>query len=321
MAILAKKTLYLANPRGFCAGVDRAILTVKQALEKFGPPIYVHHEVVHNRFVIADLQKRGAIFIEQIDEAPDQYPLIFSAHGVSRTIERIAYLKKQQVIDATCPLVKKVHLEVRRMQQAGFEIIMIGHAGHPEVNGTMGQSDNGDIYLVESSQDVDSLKVSHPQKLAYVTQTTLSVYETDAIIKTLVKKFPHIVGPRKSDICYATQNRQHAAMNLAKCCDVVIIVGSPNSSNSNRLKEVVIQLGTPAWMVDHADQIDENWFVQAKTIGLTAGASAPESLVKTVLSKIQELCPIIVKELSGIKENIVFALPNILRKQVNKGLN
>lgn len=321
MAVLAKKTLYLANPRGFCAGVDRAMLTVKRALEKFGAPIYIHHEIVHNRFVIANLQKSGAIFIEQIDEVPDQCPLIFSAHGVSRTIERAAYLKKQQVIDATCPLVKKVHLEVRRMQQAGFEIIMIGHAGHPEVNGTMGQSDNGNIYLVESAQDVDSLQVSHPQKLAYVTQTTLSVYETDVIIKTLVKKFPHIVGPRQSDICYATQNRQNAAMDLAKCCDVVIIVGSPNSSNSNRLKEITIQLGTPAWMVDHADQIDINWFMQAKTIGLTAGASAPESLVQSVLSKIQQLCPVIVKELSGIKEDIVFTLPNILRKQANKALN
>jgi 4-hydroxy-3-methylbut-2-enyl diphosphate reductase len=313
MATPSKKTLYLATPRGFCAGVDRAILVVKRALEKFGAPVYVHHEIVHNRFVIANLQKNGAIFIEQLDEAPDQYPLIFSAHGVSRTIERAAYLKKQQVLDATCPLVKKIHLEVRRLQKAGFEIIMIGHAGHPEVKGTMGQSDNGGIYLVESLQDVVSLKVSDPQKLAYVTQTTLSVYETDSIIKTLIKKFPHIVGPRKSDICYATKNRQNAAMNLAKCCDIVIIVGSPNSSNSNRLKEIINQLGTPAWMVDHGDQIEANWFVHAKTIGLAAGASTPEHLVQTVLSRIQQLYPIIVKELPGIKENIIFALPDTLR--------
>lgn len=309
---MTQKILYIANPRGFCAGVDRAISIVRLALEQFGQPVFVHHEVVHNRLVIAALQKQGAIFVECLDEVPPQSVCIFSAHGVSRAVEKTAQAKSMRILDATCPLVKKVHLEVRRMHEAGFEIIMIGHAGHPEVAGTMGQLTQA-IYLIESIADMAQLEVKHPQQLAYVTQTTLAVQETQAIITALKRKFPSIIGPKKSDICYATQNRQHAAIALAKLCDVVVIVGSPNSSNSNRLKEVVEQAGTQAWMVDHTDQLHESWFEQATHIGLTAGASAPESLVQTIGLRIQELTQATIQELAGVEEKVVFALPSALQ--------
>ena len=298
----------LANPRGFCAGVDRAIAIVERALQQFGAPIYVRHEVVHNKFVVEDLKQKGAIFIEDLDEVPPGSTLIFSAHGVSQAVRQEAELRGLKVFDATCPLVTKVHVEVRKMRDAGFEIVMIGHKGHPEVEGTMGQADGG-MYLVETLEDVARLEVKAIDKLAYVTQTTLSVDDAAAVVTALKQKFPAIVGPKKDDICYATQNRQDAVKKLSAAAEVVIVVGSPNSSNSNRLREVAENLGRKAYMVDNADQLQQQWFAGAGQIGVTAGASAPDVLVRQVIARIQSFGAETVQELQGVEENVVFSLP------------
>ncbi len=301
----------LANPRGFCAGVDRAIAIVERALQQFGAPIYVRHEVVHNKFVVEDLKRKGAIFIEDLDEVPTGSTLIFSAHGVSQAVRQEAEARGLKVFDATCPLVTKVHVEVRKMRESGYEIVMIGHKGHPEVEGTMGQADGG-MYLVETLEDVARLEVQ-TEKLAYVTQTTLSVDDAAAVVNALKQKFPSIVGPKKDDICYATQNRQDAVKKLSSAAEVVIVVGSPNSSNSNRLREVAENLGRKAYMVDNADQLQQTWFDGARHVGVTAGASAPDVLVRQVISRIQSFGAEMVEELQGVEENVVFSLP--------KGLN
>ena len=298
----------LANPRGFCAGVDRAIAIVERALQQFGAPIYARHEVVHNKFVVEDLKQKGAIFIEDLDEVPPGSTLIFSAHGVSQAVRQEAELRGLKVFDATCPLVTKVHVEVRKMRDAGFEIVMIGHKGHPEVEGTMGQADGG-MYLVETLEDVARLEVKAIDKLAYVTQTTLSVDDAAAVVTALKQKFPAIVGPKKDDICYATQNRQDAVKKLSAAAEVVIVVGSPNSSNSNRLREVAENLGRKAYMVDNADQLQQQWFAGAGQIGVTAGASAPDVLVRQVIARIQSFGAETVQELQGVEENVVFSLP------------
>jgi 4-hydroxy-3-methylbut-2-enyl diphosphate reductase len=298
----------LANPRGFCAGVDRAIAIVLQALEKFGAPIYVRHEVVHNRFVVDDLRTKGAVFVEEIDEIPAGSTVVFSAHGVSKRVRADAEARGLRVFDATCPLVTKVHAEVEKMRAQGREIVMIGHAGHPEVEGTMGQCDGG-VYLVDSVADVERLEVVDPDALAYVTQTTLSVDDAAAIVAALRRRFPRIVGPKKDDICYATQNRQDAVKLLAHEADVVIVVGSPNSSNSNRLREVAAHRGVPAYMIDRADQLRPEWVTGKARVGVTAGASAPEVLVKEVLARLAELGATGVRELDGAIERIVFPLP------------
>jgi 4-hydroxy-3-methylbut-2-enyl diphosphate reductase len=298
----------LANPRGFCAGVDRAIAIVEQALAQFGAPIYVRHEVVHNRFVVDDLKAKGAVFVDELDEVPPGSTVVFSAHGVARAVRADAEARGLRVFDATCPLVTKVHVEVARMREQGRAIVMIGHAGHPEVEGTMGQCDGG-IYLVESVADVLSLVVPEPANLAYVTQTTLSVDDAAAIVDALKRRFPRIVGPKKDDICYATQNRQDAVKFLAPQVDVVIVVGSPNSSNSNRLREVAAHRGIPAYMVDRADQLDASWISGRARVGVTAGASAPEVLVREVLSRLKELGAGNVRELDGAPENVVFPMP------------
>ncbi|MEW9899180.1 4-hydroxy-3-methylbut-2-enyl diphosphate reductase [Chitinivorax sp. PXF-14] len=302
----------LANPRGFCAGVDRAIAIVERALQQFGAPIYVRHEVVHNKFVVEDLKRKGAIFIEDLAEVPAGSTLIFSAHGVSQAVRQEAESRGLKVYDATCPLVTKVHVEVKKMRENGFEIVMIGHKGHPEVEGTMGQADGG-MYLVETAADVEHLSVRDADKLAYVTQTTLSVDDAATVIDALRQRFPAIVGPKKDDICYATQNRQDAVKKLSAEADVVIVLGSPNSSNSNRLREVAENLGRPAYMVDNADQLKPEWFVGQQRVGVTAGASAPEVLVQAVITRIRELGASEVAELQGVEENVVFSLP--------KGLN
>ena len=299
----------LANPRGFCAGVDRAIEIVKRTLEVFGAPIYVRHEVVHNKFVVEDLKQKGAIFIEDLDEVPAGSTLIFSAHGVSQAVRLEAGQRGLKVFDATCPLVTKVHVEVRKMRDAGFEIVMIGHKGHPEVEGTMGQADGGGMYLVETLEDVARLEVKANDKLAYVTQTTLSVDDAAAVVNALKQKFPAIVGPKKDDICYATQNRQDAVKKLSAAAEVVIVVGSPNSSNSNRLREVAENLGRQAYMVDNADQLQQQWFAGAGQVGVTAGASAPDVLVRQVIARIQSFGAETVQELRGVEENVVFSLP------------
>ena len=301
----------LANPRGFCAGVDRAIEIVERALEKYGAPIYVRHEVVHNRFVVDDLRKKGAIFVDQLDEIPEKATVIFSAHGVSKTVWREAQSRALNVFDATCPLVTKVHVEVRQYRKLGLEIILIGHAGHPEVEGTMGQAESG-IHLVENIDDVLNLKVRNPDKLAYVSQTTLSMDDTAVIIGALKKRFPKIAGPRKDDICYATQNRQDAVKQLAGACDVVFVVGSPNSSNSNRLREIAQQRGVPAYLIDGPDEIEPAWLRGKKQAGVTAGASAPESLVAEVIERLGQTVEYAV-ELDGPRENISFSLPTRLK--------
>jgi len=300
--------ILLANPRGFCAGVDRAIAIVEQALSRFGPPIYVRHEVVHNRFVVDDLQRKGAVFVEALDEIPDGATVIFSAHGVPRSVRIAAEARGLNVFDATCPLVTKVHVEIAKMHEQGREIVMIGHAGHPEVEGTMGQCDGG-VYLVESVADVAALEVRDPSQLAYVTQTTLSVDDAAAIVAALRTRFPDIVGPKKDDICYATQNRQDAVKFMSPRVDVVIVVGSPNSSNSNRLREVAANRGVPSYMVDNAGELRAEWIQGRQRIGVTAGASAPELLVAQVIERLRALGAASVAELSGVVERTVFPMP------------
>ena len=301
----------LANPRGFCAGVDRAIEIVERALALHGAPIYVRHEVVHNKSVVQDLKGKGAVFVEDLAEVPEGATVIFSAHGVSQAVRRDAEARKLKVFDATCPLVTKVHVEVEKMRGHGREIVMIGHRGHPEVEGTMGQSEGG-MYLVEKPEDVARLEVRDEHNLAFVTQTTLSVDDARGIIEALRARFPGIVGPRKDDICYATQNRQDAVKVLAKQCDVVIVVGSPNSSNSNRLREVAQQQGIPAYMVDNASQLEPEWVRGKRVVGITAGASAPEVLVRRLIGKLRRLGPADVRELDGTAEKVVFPLPRDL---------
>ncbi|OIO82928.1 MAG: 4-hydroxy-3-methylbut-2-enyl diphosphate reductase [Gallionellaceae bacterium CG1_02_60_948] len=303
--------LLLANPRGFCAGVDRAIEIVERALALHGAPIYVRHEVVHNKFVVEGLKAKGAIFIEDLSDVPPGSILIFSAHGVPQAVRREAEARNLTVFDATCPLVTKVHIEVSRMRQQGKEIVMIGHKGHPEVEGTMGQSSGG-MYLVETPQDVAQLQVRDEQNLAYVTQTTLSVDDASTIIAALKTRFPFITGPKKDDICYATQNRQDAVKVLAQQCDVVIVVGSPNSSNSNRLREVAQNLGVPAYLVDSAAELKPEWLQGKLHVGVSAGASAPEVLVSEVVARLTDLGASEVKEIEGIEENVAFPLPKSL---------
>ena len=314
--------IHLANPRGFCAGVDRAIDIVSRALDIFGAPVYVRHEVVHNKFVVDNLRKRGAIFVEELDEIPDidsrNRPsiVIFSAHGVSQQIREEAKLKGFKVFDATCPLVTKVHLEVTNFSQSGRECVLIGHAHHPEVEGTMGQyyySAGGNIYLVESVAVVQALQVQNPERLSYVTQTTLSMDDTAKVIDALQEKFPLIQGPRKKDICYATQNRQDAVKQLALECELLLVVGSVNSSNSNRLKELAERLGCEAYLIDSAEDIEPAWFLNKSRFGITAGASAPEVLVQEVVARLKEICQQEPVELKGAKENIVFSTPRELR--------
>jgi len=300
--------ILIANPRGFCAGVDRAIAIVERALEKYGAPIYVRHEVVHNRYVVDNLKAKGAVFIEDLAEVPDGATLVFSAHGVSQAVRDEAANRGFNVFDATCPLVTKVHKQVIKMRNEGYEIIMIGHKGHPEVEGTMGQTAGG-MYLVENEHDVDGLNVQQPEQLAYVTQTTLSVDDAAQIIAALRKRFPHIIGPKKDDICYATQNRQDAVKKLAEQADLVIVVGSPTSSNSNRLREVAAKAGIEAHMVDSADQIRSEWLNGKNHIGVTAGASAPEVLVQGVITRLQESGTADVKQLAGQEEHTNFPLP------------
>ena len=307
----------LANPRGFCAGVDRAIDIVQRALEIYGAPIYVRHEVVHNRFVVDELRNKGAVFVDELDEVPDDATVIFSAHGVSQQVRKEAERRKLKVFDATCPLVTKVHLEVARFSKAGQECILIGHAGHPEVEGTMGQFDEsagGKMYLVENSEDVQRLEVRNPQQLSYVTQTTLSMDDTASIIDALRQRFPAIQGPKKDDICYATQNRQDAVKKLAEETELVLVVGSPNSSNSNRLREVAERMGTEAYLVDNESEIQKSWLQGRKRIGLTAGASAPAELVENVISRLREWGAESVINQQGREENIVFSLPRALQK-------
>jgi len=310
----------LANPRGFCAGVDRAIEIVKRAIETLGAPIYVRHEVVHNRFVVDDLKHRGAIFVEELDEVPDNATVIFSAHGVAQSVRTEAERRGLKVFDATCPLVTKVHLEVARQCRAGRDVILIGHEGHPEVEGTMGQwrreAGAGRIYLVEDSDDVAALTIDQPENVAYTTQTTLSVDDTRTVIEALRAKFPAIQGPKNDDICYATQNRQDAVRELAARCDLVLVVGSINSSNSNRLRELAEREGVEAYLIDGAIEIDPKWVAGRRCIGVTAGASAPEVLVRGVIGRLRELGAAHVSDLDGEPENMVFALPKELRLQL-----
>ena len=301
----------LANPRGFCAGVDRAIEIVERALAIHGAPIYVRHEVVHNKFVVEDLRAKGAVFVEGLDEVPPGSTVVFSAHGVSQAVRREADSRNLKVFDATCPLVTKVHVEVAKMRGQGREIVMIGHHGHPEVEGTMGQSAGG-MYLVEKPEDVAGLKVNDPNNLAFVTQTTLSVDDARVTIDALKQRFPNIVGPKKDDICYATQNRQDAVKLLARQCDAVIVVGSPNSSNSNRLREVAQNQGVTAYMVDNAAELKPEWVAGKQRVGVTAGASAPEVLVQQVIDKLKQLGAGRVTQLEGIEERVVFPLPKAL---------
>ena len=300
--------ILLAQPRGFCAGVDRAIEIVERALRQFGAPIYVRHEIVHNAYVVEDLRNKGAIFIEELEDVPPGNTLVFSAHGVSKAVRADAEARGLTIFDATCPLVTKVHVEVAKMRKQGCEIIMIGHDGHPEVEGTMGQAEEG-MHLVETVADVDNLQVRNPDLLAYVSQTTLSVDDTADIIEALKVRFPNIIEPKKGDICYATTNRQEAVKFLAPQVEVVIVVGSPNSSNSNRLREVADKMGTPAYMVDNAAAIDPAWIAGKKRIGVTAGASAPEVLVQAVIDRLKQLGAASVRALEGVEENVTFPLP------------
>ena len=308
--------ILLANPRGFCAGVDRAIAIVNEALRRFHPPIYVRHEVVHNKFVVEDLVRRGAVFVEELNEVPDGAIVIFSAHGVSKAVEDEAMRRDLTVFDATCPLVTKVHIEVGKFAKSGMDAILIGHAGHPEVEGTMGRFDTnfgGRIHLVEDASDVENLNFGADKELAFVTQTTLSMDDTAQVINALKDKFPQINAPRKDDICYATQNRQDAVKSLAKECQIVLVVGSPNSSNSNRLRELAERLGAKAYLIDNAGQMDKAWFDGVDKVGVSAGASAPEVLIKEVLDTLQEWGADTPTELLGIEENVTFSLPKSLR--------
>jgi len=308
--------IFLANPRGFCAGVDRAIEIVEQAIIKFGAPIYVRHEVVHNRFVVDSLKDMGAVFVDELDQVPDGATVIFSAHGVSRIVEEEAERRGLAVLDATCPLVTKVHMEVIRYARAGQEVVLIGHQGHPEVEGTMGQFSklsDADIYLVESPEDVARLEVKNPQTLAFVTQTTLSVDDTAEIIDALRMRFPALSGPRKEDICYATQNRQDAVKSLVRQCNVILVVGSPNSSNSNRLREIAEKNGKPGYLVDGPDDLQADWFSDNDVVGVTAGASAPELLVRQVIERLIEWGGKTATEQTGQEEHVVFTLPKALR--------
>lgn len=302
----------LAEPRGFCAGVERAIEIVERALEKFGAPIYVRHEIVHNDHVVADLREKGAIFVEDLEEVPLGARVIMSAHGVALRVREHAALRQLEVFDATCPLVTKVHVEVKKLRADGYEIVMIGHSGHPEVEGTMGQTDTG-MYLVEDVQDVETLEVKTPEKIAYVSQTTLSVDDTQVIVGALQKKFPAILAPKKSDICYATQNRQDAVKDMTKHVDVVLVVGSPTSSNSNRLREVAERFGVDAYLVGSAAELKPEWLKEAARVGITAGASAPEALVQGLLAAVKGLGAASVRKLPGVEEHVRFPMP--------KGLN
>jgi len=304
----------LANPRGFCAGVDRAIEIVEQALARFGAPIYVRHEVVHNRFVVENLRAKGAVFVEELDEVPDGATVIFSAHGVSQAVRQAAAARGLTVFDATCPLVTKVHVEVARQRRHGTEVVLIGHAGHPEVEGTLGQAADG-MYLVENVEDVAQLTVRDPENLSYATQTTLSLDDTARVVAALRARFPKIHGPKKDDICYATQNRQDAVRALARQCQVVLVVGSTNSSNSNRLREVAEGQGARAWMIDGPDDIRREWLAGAETVGLTAGASAPEVLVQRVVDRLREWGATVIDEQSGVPETVTFPMPRELRSQ------
>lgn len=303
--------IYLANPRGFCAGVDRAIEIVERAIEMFGAPIYVRHEVVHNKFVVDNLRMKGAVFVDDLEQVPVGATVIFSAHGVSKTVQEAAARRNLRVFDATCPLVTKVHMEVVRHHKHGTECILIGHAGHPEVEGTMGQAQDG-MYLVESVQDVAKLKVCDETNLAYVTQTTLSMDDTARIVAALRERFPNIKGPKKDDICYATQNRQDAVKTLAKTVEIMLVVGSPNSSNSNRLREVAEGQGIHAYMIAGPEDIRREWLSGVQKIGLTAGASAPETLVQQVVARLREWGSYVVEEYAGKEEHVVFPLPRIL---------
>lgn len=307
--------IMLANPRGFCAGVDRAISIVERALDIFKAPIYVRHEVVHNKFVVNGLKERGAIFVEELDQIPDDSIVIFSAHGVSQAVRKEAKRRELKIFDATCPLVTKVHMEVTRASRKGIECILIGHQGHIEVEGTMGQYDNADggIYLVQTADDVATLEVKNPDNLMYCSQTTLSVDDTADVINTLRAKFPNIDGPRKDDICYATQNRQDAVRDLAAKVDVLLVVGAKNSSNSNRLREVSDKLGTPAYLIDDADSMDQSWLEKANTVGVTAGASAPDILVQQVITQLKQWGGDEVIQNPGVIENTIFAVPIELR--------
>ncbi|WP_413500697.1 4-hydroxy-3-methylbut-2-enyl diphosphate reductase [Psychrobacter maritimus] len=313
--------IYLANPRGFCAGVDRAIAIVNEALTRFEPPIYVRHEVVHNKFVVSDLANRGAVFVEELHEVPDGSIVIFSAHGVSKAVEDEAQRRDLTVFDATCPLVTKVHIEVAKFAQDGMDAVLIGHAGHPEVEGTMGRFNRrhgGQIHLVENETDVEALTVQNAEHLAFVTQTTLSMDDTARVIDALREKFPSIQGPRKDDICYATQNRQDAVKDLAGRCEVVLVVGSPNSSNSNRLRELAERMDCRAYLIDNASEMSRQWLDGVKSIGVTAGASAPEVLIQEVLQQLQDWGGDLPSELSGIEENVTFSLPKALRIPVTQ---
>jgi 4-hydroxy-3-methylbut-2-en-1-yl diphosphate reductase len=310
-----KINILLANPRGFCAGVDRAIQIVEEALSQYGKPIYVRHEVVHNQYVINDLKTKGAVFIEDLNDVPKGSHVIFSAHGISKAIREEAKSRELIPIDATCPLVTKVHVEVNKMLNQGMDIIMIGHKGHPEVEGTMGQIEehhtNRKMHLIETIEDIKHLIVDHPDKIAYVTQTTLSIDDTKAIIEALKTKYPNIQGPKSDDICYATQNRQDAVKEISGLCDLIIIVGSQNSSNSNRLKELALREGVEAYMIDHEDALQSSWLLNKKNIGISAGASAPEISVKNIVNKIESLTKAHIRELPGVEENVVFRLPKI----------
>jgi 4-hydroxy-3-methylbut-2-enyl diphosphate reductase len=310
----APAEVLLANPRGFCAGVERAIEIVERALEQFGAPIYVRHEIVHNRFVVENLRAKGAVFVDELAEVPAGGTVIFSAHGVSKAVRADAEARRLKVFDATCPLVTKVHVEVAKMLAAGLEIVMIGHRGHPEAEGTMGQAAAG-IHLVESVADVAGVEVADPARVAYVTQTTLSVDDAAAVIAALKTRFPAIRGPKRDDICYATQNRQDAVKLMAPQCDVVIVVGSPNSSNSNRLREVARNMGAEAYMVDRAADLRPEWVAGKRRVGVTAGASAPEVLVEELIARLRELGAASVRQLEGIREGVVFTLPRELSRR------
>jgi len=308
--------IVLANPRGFCAGVDRAIDIVERALKLLGPPVYVRHEVVHNRFVVERLRNMGAVFVDELEDVPDGATVIFSAHGVSRAVQEEAARRDLQVFDATCPLVTKVHVEVTRYARDGRDVVLIGHAGHPEVEGTMGQYDTshgGQIHLVETPEDVANLQVRDPARLAFVTQTTLSVDDTARVIDALQARFPSLTGPRKEDICYATQNRQDAVKSLVTRCDIVLVVGSPSSSNSNRLREIAEKAGIPGYLIDGPEDMQQDWFQGRKAVGVTAGASAPEVLVKRVVERLKEWGGEVTDEVAGRPENVVFSLPKLLR--------
>ena len=308
--------ILLANPRGFCAGVDRAIDIVERAIELFGAPIYVRHEVVHNRYVVDRLRSLGAVFVEELDDVPDDATVIFSAHGVSRAVQEEAHRRGLKVFDATCPLVTKVHMEVARYAREGRDVILIGHEGHPEVEGTMGQFDTafgGRILLVETPEDVEQLEIRNPDQLAFVTQTTLSVDDTQRVVDALRRKFPTLASPRKEDICYATQNRQDAVKKLAERCDIILVVGSPTSSNSNRLREIAAKVGIPGYLIDGPEDLRREWFEGKQTVGVTAGASAPEILVERVVARIREWGGHVPVDLVGQPENVVFSLPRELR--------